>query len=174
MAADGESGRLFAADCDFVFIDQFADVLEAYRSFIEQNLMVIGEGVYEVGGGDGFGNPVAPAARLDQIIEEQGDDVIGLDKDAVGVDDAEAVGVAVRSDDEACADLVHFGFRVPEKVVVGFWRMAAKEHIAIVVDRFDSDSRLTQNMATIATTRAPEGIEDDLDARCGNGFEIDE
>ena len=59
-------------------------------------------------------------------------------------------------------------------MVVGLGSVAAEEDIAIVVDDFDSDADASQRMAAIASTRAPEGIEDDFDARLGNGLEIDE
>ena len=80
--------------------DEFADVFEADRGFIKRDLVVIGEGVDEVGGGDAFGDAVAPAAGFDEVVEEQGDDVVGLDEGAVLIDDAEAVGVAVGGDAE--------------------------------------------------------------------------
>ena len=174
VAADGEAGGLFAADGDLVGDDELADVLEADGGFVERDLVVVGEGVDEVGGGDAFGDAVAPAAGFDEVVEEQGDDVVGLDEGAVGVDDAEAVGVAVGGDAEGRADLFHFAFGVAEQVVVGLGCMAAEEDVAVVVDGFDGDAGVAEQVGRVAAARAPEGIVDDLDAGLGDGLEVDE
>ena len=92
---------------------------------------MLGEGVDEIGGGHALGHAVPPAAGLDEVVEEQRDDVVGLDEGAVGVDDAEAVGVAVGGDAEGGADLLHFLFGVAEELVVGLGSVAAEEHVAV-------------------------------------------
>ncbi len=63
--------------------------------------------------------------------------------------------------------------RVAEQVVIWLRRVAAEEHVAVVVDGFNCDAGLAQQVAGIAAARAPEGIVDNLDARLGNGLEID-
>jgi hypothetical protein len=75
--------------------DQLANVLEAHRRLVERHLVIIGQRVDQVGGGHALGHAVLPAARLHQIVEEQRDDVVGLDEGSVAVHDAEAVGIAV-------------------------------------------------------------------------------
>ncbi len=77
--------------------------------------MVFGKGVDQVGGGDAFGHAVLPAARFDEVVEEQGDDVVGLDEGAVFVDDAEAVGVAVGGNADGRADLLHLAWQLPSR-----------------------------------------------------------
>ena len=42
--------------------------------------------------------------------------------------------------------------------------MAAKEHVTVIVDGFDGDSGLAEQMAGITAARAPEGIVDNFDA----------
>ena len=79
--------------------------------------MVIGEGVDEIGGGHALGHAVTPAARLDQVVEEQGNDVIGLDEGSVLVDNAEAVRVAVGGDGQVGPRLPHLGLGVAEQFV---------------------------------------------------------
>ncbi len=111
-----------------------------------RNLVVFGERVDQVGCGHALGHAVAPAARLHQVIEEQRDDVVRLDKGAVAVDDAEAVRVAVGGDDQSRADLLHLFLRVAEQVVVRLRRVAAEEHIAVVVDGFNGDAGLAQQV----------------------------
>ena len=108
--------------------------------------MVFGERVDQVGGGDALGDAVPPAARFDQVVEEQRDDVVGLDEGAVAVDDAEAVRVAVGGDDQSRADLLHLFLRIAEQMVVRLGRVAAEEHIAVVMDGFDGDAGLAQQV----------------------------
>ena len=62
---------------------------------------MLGQGVDQVGGGHALGHAVAPAARFNQVIEQQRDDVVGLDERAIAIHDAEAVGVAVGGDARA-------------------------------------------------------------------------
>ena len=168
-----ETGGFFAADGDLVGEDQFADVFEAYGGFKERDLVEVGEGVDEVGGGDGFGDAVLPAAGFDEVVEEQGDDVVGLDKGAVLVDDAEAVGVSVGGDDEAGTDLVHLGLGVAQQMIVRFGCMAAEEDVAVVVDGFDGNSDRAKDVAAVASGCSPEGVEDNLDLTVGDGMEVD-
>ncbi len=125
---------------------------------------MLGEGVYQVGRRDGFGDAVAPAARFDEIVEEQRDDVVRLDEGAVEVDDAEAVGVAVGGDADGGAGLLHLRLAVAEQVVVRFGRVTAEKHVAVVVDGGRLDAVLAQNVAAIAARRSPEGIENDFDS----------
>jgi hypothetical protein len=40
VVANGKAGRLFPADGDLVLVDEFADVLEADRRFVERDLVV--------------------------------------------------------------------------------------------------------------------------------------
>ena len=70
MFADGEPGAFFAADEDLVLLDQFANVLEADRSFVELDLVFFGKRVDEIGSGNGFPDSVSPAASFDQVIKE--------------------------------------------------------------------------------------------------------
>src|ERR1700744_359638 len=174
MAADGDPGGFFTTDGDLVLQNKLADVLEADGGFIEGNLVMLGDGVDEVGGGDGFGDAVAPAAGFDKVIEEQGDDVVGLNEGAIAIRYAEAVGVAVCGDDERCADFLGFFLCVPEEMIIRLGGVAAEEDVAEVVDGFDGNAGFTEDVGGVAPACAPEGIVDDLDAGFGDGFEVDE
>src|SRR6185503_20413949 len=88
VPANGQPCALLAADGDLVLVDKLADELEAHGRFVQRNLEMVGERVDEVGGRDGLGHSVAPAARLHQIIEQQCDDVVWLDESAVAVHNA--------------------------------------------------------------------------------------
>ena len=59
-------------------------------------------------------------------------------------------------------------------MIVGLRGVTAEEYVSVVVDRGNFDARLAQDVATVAASRSPEGIEDDLDVRVGDGLEIDE
>ena len=93
--ADGETRAFFAADENLVLLDQFANVLEANRRFVEFDLVFFGKRVDEIGGGDRFADSVLPAAGFNQVIEEQRNDVVGLEECAILVDNAEAIGIAI-------------------------------------------------------------------------------
>src|SRR5581483_11050768 len=97
MPTDREACTLFAANSDLVLVNKGADVLEADRRFVELHLVVIGESVDEVGGCHGFGHAVLPASRFNQVIKEKRNDIVGLDKCAVAIHDAEAVCVSIGS-----------------------------------------------------------------------------
>ncbi len=125
--ANGEAGAFFAADHDFVLLDEFADVFEADREFrAVDDVMMLGEGVDQVGGGYGFAYAVFPTAGFDEVIEKQRNDVIGLEEGSVLIDDAEAVGVAIGGNADVGVGVVHFAPEVSEQMIVGLGSMAAK------------------------------------------------
>jgi hypothetical protein len=56
---------------------------------------MIRHGVHQVRSGDAAAEAAGNLADFDQVVGEQSEDVIRLDPRAVGIDEAEAVGVAV-------------------------------------------------------------------------------
>jgi hypothetical protein len=50
--------------------------------------------------------------------------------------------------------------------------VAAEQHIAVIVDRFDRHAGLAQNLRAVSAPRAPERVVNQLDARLRNGFQI--
>src|SRR5579884_3435333 len=99
-----QSGTFFTADGNLVLLDQFTNVLETDGGLVQFDAVMLGERVNKVGSSDGFGDAILPAAALDQIVEQECDDVIGLKKRAILVDDAKAVGITV-----GCNSDVSFG-----------------------------------------------------------------
>src|SRR5581483_2432545 len=69
VMADRKARALFAADADFVLLDQLADVFETHRRLVQRNVVGLGQSVDQVRGGDGLGHAVFPAARFHQVIE---------------------------------------------------------------------------------------------------------
>src|SRR5580698_11513418 len=135
--------------------------------------MMLSQGVDEVGGGDRFTDAVFPAASLDEIIEQESDDVIGLKESSVLVYDAEAVGVTIGGDADVGVGFAHFLAKIVEQMVVRFRGMAAEEHVAVIVHGRDFNSGFLQQGIGIVATGAPEGIEHDSQASFLNCLEID-
>src|SRR5438094_905066 len=107
MMPDGKSRAFFPADGDLVGLDELADVLESDRRLVKFDFVEVRERVDQVGSGDRLSDPVLPTSCFDQVIEEQSDDIVGLEKCSVRVNDAEAVGVTIRSDSDARASTAH-------------------------------------------------------------------
>ena len=104
----------------------------------------VGHSVDQVGRCHALGHAVSPAARLHQVVQQQRNNVVRLDKRAIAVQNAEAVRIAVGRDADRRAHLLHLFLRVAQQVVVGLWRMSAEEHVAVVVNRLHSHARLAQ------------------------------
>ena len=95
VAANREAGAFFAAHGDFVFADELADILEADGSLIRCLAVRFCGGVDHLRCCDAAGGGHFPAARFDEIIVNERENVIRGNPGAVAIDDAEAVGVAV-------------------------------------------------------------------------------
>ena len=106
--------------------------------------VMLGNGIDQVGGRDRFGHAIFPAPAVHQVIEQQGDDVVGREESAVGVHDAEAVGVAVGGDADVRLGGSHLFAASFEQMVVGLGSMAAKQHVATVMDGGDIHAGLAQ------------------------------
>src|SRR5207237_3917591 len=98
MMADGNPGALFATDRNLILLDEFADVFEADRRLVQFDFMVPGQSVNQIRGSDRLSDTIFPSAAFDQVIEQQGDDVIWLQKGPVLVHDAEAVRINLGGD----------------------------------------------------------------------------
>src|SRR5436190_14737278 len=95
---NGEASALLTSDGDLVLFDKFANVLEADRGFMELNFVLFCQRIDEIGSGHRFRLSILPAASFRQIVKGQCDDVVGLKKCSVSIDDAESVGIAVSGD----------------------------------------------------------------------------
>ena len=83
MAADGQAGAFFAAQGDFIFADELADIFEADGSLIGGLAVGFGDAIDHLRGGDAAAGGHFPAARLDQVVVDEGENVIGLNPSAV-------------------------------------------------------------------------------------------
>ena len=105
--ADGKTGALLAADDNFVLLNELADEFESNRGFVQLDFVKFGESVYEIGGSYRLAHAILPGTTFDKVIEQEGDDVIGLQESAVFVDDAEAIGVAIGGNSDVGFLLAH-------------------------------------------------------------------
>ncbi len=103
VPADRQPRALFSTESDFVFTDQLADVLEAHGSLIGGLTMRFGGGVHHLGGSNAASCREIPAAGLDDVVIDEGKNEIGLNPGAIGVDDAEAIGIAIGGQPDICA-----------------------------------------------------------------------
>jgi len=94
-----------------------------------------GQSIDQVGRRDRLANTVLPAAALDQIVEQQGDDIVRLKKGPIRVENAKAVRIAVRRNPDLRPGFTHLPAELFEQVIVRFRRMSSKENVAVVVDR---------------------------------------
>ncbi len=118
--------------------------------------------------------PFFQPRRFHQIVKQQRDDVVGLEERAVVVDNPEAVGIAIGRNANPRADFAHLVPQVFEQMIVGFGRVASKEHIASVMDGGHRYASLAQERVRIAAGSAPHGIEGNLDAGFLDDVEIDD
>ena len=174
VPAYGQPRRLLAADCNRVRNNQLADILEAHRRLVQRNLVVVGQRVDQIGCRHAFGHAVFPSARLHQVVEQQRNNVVGLDKRPIRVHNAEAVRISIRRNAQRRAYLPHLRLRIAQQLVGRLRRMAAKQNIPKIVNRRNRHARLAQQMAWVAAPRAPERIVDHLDTRLCNRLQIDQ
>ena len=175
VAADRQAGALLAADQDLVPADVVADELEADRRLQHLQAVVPGDGIDEVGGGDGAGDVAVLPLDPHQVVVKKGQDVVRLDEGAVLVDDAVAVGVAVGGQTQA--DIRPAPHQVDEIVDMGrggFRRQAAEIGVAMVVERHDLNPRLAQQGVEVAATGPVHRIDGEGHARTGDGGKVDQ
>ncbi len=136
--------------------------------------VMFGHGIDQVGGGDGLGHAIFPATAFDQVVEQQGDDVVGSEESAVGVHNSEAVSIAVGGDADVRVGGAHLFAASVEQVVVRFGSVSAEEHVTAIVDGGDIDAGLAQQSIGISARGSPEGIEDHPQIGFLDGFEVDD
>ena len=98
MMPNRQPRALFATNRNLVLHDEFADVLESHRRLVQLHAMCLGEGVDQIGGGHRLRHAIFPAPALHQIVEKQGNHIVGLQECAIRIDHTEAVGIPVCGD----------------------------------------------------------------------------
>ena len=162
MPANRESSALFPANRYLVLVNQLPDVLEPYRRFKQRNPKLIGQRVDQIRRGHRLCHPVFPTPRLHQIIKEQRDDVIRLHERPVPIHNSEPVRVAIRRNPDRRAHFLHLLRARIQQLAVRLRRMAAKQHVAIVVHRPGLHVMVAQNVRGVSPPRPPERIDHHL------------
>ena len=174
VAADREPGAFFAAHRDFVFADELADVFEADGSLISGLAVGFRGGVDHLRCGDAAGGGHFPAARFDEVVVDESEDVIGRDPGAVAIDDAEAIGVAVGGEARGGFGFFH---GVAERSEIFFGDVGAgavEERVAIGAHRGDFDAVIGENFVEIACAAAVQGVDDEFRFAFFEDVEFDE
>jgi len=160
MAADGESGTLFTTNDKFILADQFTDIFEANRCLKNRHTMFFCHSINQMGGGDRAGNASSQLANPDQIIKQQGDDVIRLDIGAVGIKNAKTVSISIGGNPQPDGRIVFHQRDKVRNVFLGWlWRMSAKIRVGFVVNNRVGDAVSSQWSVQIAATGAVQGID---------------
>jgi len=100
--------------------DEFADIFEPHGRFVKLDFIFFSQSINQIGSSNRLSNAIFPAARFNQIIKEQGDDVVGLYKCAVLIDDSETVGITVGRNANSSAGFAHLDAQVFQQVIVRF------------------------------------------------------
>src|SRR5215831_8348313 len=95
MTPDGEAGALLAAEDDPSFFYIFADILETDGGFEQFAVVQCGNPIDEVGGCHSPGDAAFPASAFDQVIDQHGDELVGINEFGAFIENAESIGVAV-------------------------------------------------------------------------------
>src|ERR1700694_3587298 len=172
--AYGKSGAFFSSNRYLVLLNQFSDVLEPHRSFIELYSVVLSQGIHHVGGGNRLPYPIFPAAGFDQIIEQNGNNVIGLDKGSIFIHDPKAVGVSVGCHSQPGSAGSHGCPHFVQKGAIGFGSVSTKENVTGIVDGNDLDAHLAQHVIRIRPSRSPEWVIDDLEPCLANRAQVND
>src|SRR5436309_4666928 len=93
--ADRKSGALFAADGNFVLLNQLSNVFESDWSLIQRDVMVLRQRIDHIGGGNRLSDAIFPATAFHQVIEQDRDNVIRLNEGAILVYDSKTISITV-------------------------------------------------------------------------------
>src|SRR5438105_3234610 len=118
--SDRKPSAFFSADGDLVLLDELSNVFEPDRRFVQLDSMMLRQGVNHVGCSNRLSHAVFPPSALYEVVEQNRDDIVGLKKRAIFIDDSEAVGVAIGSDANLCFALPHALAQGLKKMVVRF------------------------------------------------------
>src|SRR5689334_25447327 len=98
VMTDGRPGTLFPPDCNSVSLGELSNVRESHGRLVKLDSMSGSQRINQICSRNRLAYPVLPPAAFHQIVEQQGDDVIGLKECAVLINDPEPVCVSIRRD----------------------------------------------------------------------------
>src|SRR5437867_6714054 len=95
--ANGEAGAFFASNYNLILLDQLADVLKTHGRFMQFDSVVLGKSVNKVCGRDGFRHAVFPTPAFDEVVEEERNNIVGLNECSIFIDDADRKSTRLNS-----------------------------------------------------------------------------
>src|SRR5712691_7247874 len=95
MMTDRKSGALFAANRDLVLHNQLANVFESNRSLMQLHATRFGDRVDQVRRRHRLRDAILPSPGLHQVVEQQSDYIIGLQKSSIGIDNSKAIRITI-------------------------------------------------------------------------------
>src|SRR6202795_3150854 len=100
MTLDRQASALLAAQHDLSLGDEIAQVFEADLRLIHRDRLVPGHRIHQMACGHRSRDASTSPAGLDQVLKEEGQDIVRFDEAAVPIEDAVSIGIAVRSQPE--------------------------------------------------------------------------
>ena len=132
----GEAFALLAHHDHLVVGDILPQVLEAHLGDVYRAVIPGGDPVQQVGGGHAAGHAPVPAPGLDEIIEEQAQDGIGIPIHPGGVHNPEAVGVGVHRQAQVRPGGLDAGREILEKFLGRLRPVPAEVGVPVAVEEF--------------------------------------
>ena len=173
MVLDREPRAFLAAEDDLALDQQIADVLEAHARLVHFNAVLLRHGIDQMRRGDGTRRAAFPAAAAAEVVQQQGQHLVGINVRAVGVDDAKAVRIAVNSQADIVLSLFHDRRKICEILFRRLRGPASEERVAMTVENGYRAARVPKNGIEIIPPRAVEQVHGDLELRLSDRFEVD-
>jgi hypothetical protein len=140
-------------------------------SLVDFQAVLPGDAVDEPGRRDRPGHPSPPALRDDQVVQENGQDVVLVDEVPGLVEDPEPVPVGVRGHAEVAFLIPDEAIELPEVLLRARRNDSAEVGVHVAVDLLDGDLVPLQDLVEILPARPEEQVHADLDAGTADDVE---
>ena len=113
-----------------------------------------------------------PALVLEQVIVQQHQNLVGMDKASLVVDDAQSVGVAVGGDAEVRVLLQHRSPQRAQRLHIRRGQATAEERVVPLMDDVDVAAGGEQNGLQRRAAHAVHRVEDDMQVAASDGVHV--
>ena len=173
MAAHGHAAGGFAADDGVRFSHFGRDPLEPDRDLIARLAKPLRHAVEQVRGGVIAHARPLPAAVAHEIIVQQDEQLVGMDKVPLFIDDAETVGVAVGRNAEAAVPVDDHLRQRAERIDVRRGQLAAEKRVVAVMDDLQLAPAGHEEHLQPRLADAVHGVERNAKPRALDGVHVD-
>jgi len=104
--------------------------LKSHGGLMQFHAMRLGQRVDQVCSRHGFGDAIFPTAAFDEVVKKKSDYIVRLQEGPVGVDNAEAIGVAIGGNPNLRAGFTHLLAQILQKMIVGLGSVPAEQNVA--------------------------------------------